>query len=84
MLNDPAVYYLAYDALTHAGPASPSRFNKDYCSGLLNSTQLTFAPLNLLAYLLANLRLFSPIASPGPRAMVEPPLMVSLFRPIQQ
>lgn len=82
MLIDPAAYYLAYDALTHAGPASPSRFPADgvYCDYFTNSTEITLVPEDVEAVVLAALRLFTAIDSPGARSLVEPPLMVRVLR----
>lgn len=41
MVVDPVAYHLAYDALTHSGPASVSRFDKSFCTGLKNNTLLS-------------------------------------------
>lgn len=76
MLSDPAVYFLAYDALIHPGGASPSRFETKYCNAFANKTTLHMYAKNLEGFLVAALRLFGPIDSPGARSLIEPPLMV--------
>lgn len=79
MLSDPAAYFMAYDALTHSGGASPSRFNSQYCDNFTNQTDPGGLLANdLKALFLGAVRLTTPIDSPGPRSLVEPPLMVRM------
>lgn len=77
MLFDPAAFALAYDALTHDGPASPARFNATkYCSGFANNTglDLSHGPNLVLNYILANLR--NGGTSGVKKVYGEPPLKV--------
>ncbi|KAF8313460.1 alpha/beta-hydrolase [Clavulina sp. PMI_390] len=75
MLIDPAAYALAYDALTHDGPASPARFDNKYCNSFANGTLFGEALAQTIEDVaLGSVRLFTPIDSVGPRSLVEPPL----------
>lgn len=77
ILSDPAAYYLAYDALTHSGPASPARFNHKFCNYFTNNTLLTYSPTIAKNIVIGALRIFTGVDSPGGRSLVESPLKVS-------
>lgn len=77
MVVDTAAYYLAYDALTHDGPASMSRFNKASCIGLQNNTMLhpKLAVGSAKSMALDLYRLFTHAQGD---VSVEPPIKVSI------
>ena len=84
MTTDAAVYALAYDALTHPGPASVARFQTslasfNYCSSFANQTTVSFASTvsKLSNSVTAAIGFYTPLG-PLSRSMVEPPLFVSL------
>lgn len=83
MIADSAAYFLAYDALSHAGPASVDRFraamaSNDYCNAFANKTSTSFdsAVNSLQNTVTALLGFFTPLG-PKVRALKEPPLRVS-------
>lgn len=85
MLTDAAAYYLAYDALTHPGPASATRFQAalagyNYCSSFANQTALSAQSeaSSIKGDYIAAIGIFTPFG-PQARAYQEPPLMVSVI-----
>jgi len=82
--TDPTTYALVIDALTHAGPAVPSRINRAVCSQLF---QPGVNPLNAAMYLqiLAALPGLAAVDVPGvnivgaPEVASEPPLRCYVY-----
>jgi pimeloyl-ACP methyl ester carboxylesterase len=75
--TDPVAYALGVDAITHPGPADPSRIPKSVCSQLLMPGVLTPASSAALSALIAGLGSLGIIPGPVPNPVSGAPVLHS-------